>query len=277
MVNRVLYRIFKAGSRTYFYSSLFFPKTVRDDVFSLYSFVRTADDLVDSVPQRGEEFHAFRERYKKALCGEVTGDVVVDSFVSLARRKDFDLCWVEAFLSSMDADLSKSSYLNLAELDEYIYGSAEVVGLMMAKILCLREESFPYARLLGKSMQFINFVRDIAEDLRLGRTYFPQEDFAAYGLSSLDYAAVSRSPEMFRGFVRRQLSYYDLWQGEAEEGFAYIPRRYRIPIKTASEMYKWTAEQIRSDPFVIYRRKVKPSVSRIVYNIGFNSLPIQNV
>jgi 15-cis-phytoene synthase len=274
MVDRTLYRIFKAGSRTYFYSSLFFPQKLRDDVFILYSFVRKADDLVDSVPQQNKEFYSLKERYRRAMGGEKTGDIVVDSFASLVQRRDFEPVWVDSFLSSMEMDLYQSEYRNIRELDEYIYGSAEVIGLMMAKLMDLPKESYPYARLLGRSMQYMNFIRDISEDLRLGRTYFPQEDFQRYGLSGLEPSSVTERAESFRSFVRTQLSYYDLWQSEAEDGFKYIPKRYLIPIKTASEMYKWTAEQIREDPFIVYAKKVKPSIPRIVFRVGYNALPL---
>jgi phytoene synthase len=60
-------RIFKKGSKTYFYNSLFFPNNVKDDVFILYSFVRKADDFVDAVPQQVEEFHQFRDQYERAM------------------------------------------------------------------------------------------------------------------------------------------------------------------------------------------------------------------
>ncbi len=274
MVDQTIYSIFKVGSRTYFYSSLFFPKALREDVFILYSFVRRADDFVDSVPQQAEEFHSFRDKYLRALGGKPSGDVVVDSFVSMIRRRGIEQEWVDSFLSSMEMDLHKSKYENIKELDEYIYGSAEVIGLMMAKLMDLPAESYPYARLLGRSMQYLNFIRDISEDLRLGRTYFPQEDFQRYGLSGLNASLAEEKPEAFRSFVRTQLSYYDLWQEEAEEGFKHIPKRYLIPVKSASEMYKWTAQQIRDEPFVVYSRKVKPSVPRIISCVGYNSLPM---
>ncbi|MBN2014729.1 MAG: phytoene/squalene synthase family protein [Candidatus Altiarchaeota archaeon] len=274
MAHKKLYDIFKAGSKTYFYSSLFFPSKIREDVFVLYSFVRRADDFVDSVPQRRGDFIEFKKKYERALGGENTGDIVVDSFVSLVERKNFDPCWVSSFLKSMEADLSWKGNKSMREVEGYIYGSAEVVGLMMAAIIGLPNVSYPYARLLGKSMQYINFIRDIAEDLRLGRSYFPAEDFESFGLVGLDLESTSQIPESFKGFVRRQLSYYDEWQREAEKWFEYIPKKYLIPIKTASELYKWTANQIRRDPFIVYRRKVKPSIPRIISNIGYNALPL---
>ena len=99
-----------------FYSSLFFPKKIRNDVFICYAFVRRADDLVDSLPKNNEEFYRFKHHYDQAKQGIPTGDIVIDSFVDLENRKRFDPSWTEAFLYSMELDLTKTSYNNLQEL-----------------------------------------------------------------------------------------------------------------------------------------------------------------
>ena len=271
-INKTIYTIFKKGSRTYFYSTIFFPKAVKKDVFTLYSFLRKADDYVDSIPQDSESFYAFKDRYYDAKGGAVTGDIVIDSFVKLIHRKNFEEEWVDAFLNSMEMDIYKSTYQNMEELMKYLYGSSEVVGLFMAKIMNLPPESFTAARHLGRAMQYINFIRDISEDLDLGRIYFPQDDLEEFGLENLEENNVAFKRDNFKGFITKQLETYNSWQKEAEKGFSYIPYRYLIPIKTASDMYKWTAQEIAKDPFVVYKKKVKPSTSKIVFNIFSNSL-----
>jgi phytoene synthase len=268
-LDTVHYQTFKAGSKTYFNSSLFFPRKVREDVFALYGFVRVADNFVDCVPQDAEGFRGFRRRYERALEGTTVGDPIVDAFVELAGRKEFDPAWTTAFLHSMELDLTKQSYDTLEETLEYIYGSAEVIGLYMARILELPERSHRHAERLGRSMQYINFIRDIDEDRRLGRRYLP---LAGTPLTSLEEEHVRRHPEEFNAFLRHHLEHYRRWQREAEEGFRYIPRRSRIPIKTASDMYNWTARTIEADPMVVFRRKVKPSRGRIFARILVNTL-----
>ena len=265
----VHYQTFKTGSKTYFNSSLFFPRAAREDVFALYGFVRVADNFVDSVPQDPGGFGRFVESYEQALAGRPSGDPIIDAFVALARRKGFDPKWTRAFLYSMELDLTKKSYDTLEETLEYIYGSAEVIGLYMARLLDLDPASHPYAERLGRSMQYINFIRDIDEDRGLGRRYLPLRDTP---LASLDPAYVREHPREFEAFLRHHLGYYKQWQREAEEGFRYIPRRSRIPIKTASDMYNWTARTIESDPMIVFRRKVKPSRGRILGRILLNTL-----
>lgn len=265
-------KIFKAGSRTYFYSSLFFPKAVRDDVFILYSFVRTADDFVDSIPQQKKAFLRFVSQYHAALQGTQVDNEIITEYVDLMHRKQFDPQWVEAFLKAMQQDLTKSVYKSIKETEEYMHGSAEVIGLMMAAIMDLPKESYPAARKLGKAMQFINFIRDIQEDITLGRMYLPFNELTKLGLKELSYKDAQQNPEAFQDFIEHQLNRYMKWQKEAEMGFYFIPSRYRIPIKTASDMYKFTAFEIRKNPFMIYKKKIKPSVYQIIGNGIRNSV-----
>jgi 15-cis-phytoene synthase len=263
-MQNIIYSTFKKGSTTYFNSSLFFPKSVKNDVFVLYGFVRKADDFVDSVPQQGDQFYAFKDTYYKALKGRKSNDIIIDSFIELIKRKSFDLMWIDAFLKSMELDLLKSKYGTIDELLIYIYGSAEVIGLMMSSIMGLDDKSYNYAMYLGRAMQFINFIRDINEDLDLGRTYLPLKKT---GLKTLDKDYAFKNSGTFIDFIHKQINLYLEWQSEAEQGFAYIPHRYLVPIKTASDMYKWTAGEIYKDPFVVYERKVKPVKSRIILTI----------
>ena len=270
-MNERLRQIFKKGSKTYFTSSIFFPGDVRDDVFRLYGFVRVADDFVDQVPPDRKGFEAFVSLYRQALTQGPCGDLVIDSFVELARRREFDPGWTEAFLHSMALDLSKSRYESLEETLHYIYGSAEVIGLYMARIMGLPEQAYPYAKMQGRAMQMINFIRDIPEDLELGRIYLPLEGLDP---ALLQEEGARKNPRVFKAFIGRMLEHYFRWQEEAERGYAYIPKRYLIPIKTASDMYKWTSRRIQRDPPVVYTRKVKPSRGRILLQIAGNTLKI---
>lgn len=273
-MKKTIFEVFRKGSKTYFYSSIFFTGQTREDVFTLYAFVRKADDYVDTIPQKKEEFLRFKSNYREALTGKQCDNEVIDSFVDMVNRKGIEHDWVDAFLWSMESDLTKTTYRTIEELKKYLYGSAEVVGLMMAKILDLPSESYLAARYLGRSMQYINFVRDVQEDIALGRTYLPQVELERHGLFSLRYESTIKHPVEFEQFIHSQVERYFSWQDKAERGFIYIPKRFLVPIKTASDMYKWTAEQIDRNPYIIYRKKVKPSIPRIIFNVTHNALTI---
>ncbi len=264
LIDKTIFTLFRQGSTTYFYSSLFFPTKIRKNVFILYAFVRQADNYVDQIPQDREGFYAFKEGFEHAWAGEQTDDIVIDSFVYLAKEKQFEKQWVDSFLRSMEMDLTRKTYQTMDDTLEYIYGSAEVIGLFMARILGLVDRSFESAQYLGRAMQYINFIRDIDEDNSLNREYFPKQEINRFGLESLDHAYVQYHPEAFSSFIKAQIERYCGWQELAEHGYGFIPNLYLIPIKTASEMYKWTAHQIAHDPLIVYRWKVKPMISQIV-------------
>lgn len=270
-----IYNTFKRGSRTYFYSTLFFPSNIREDVFKLYSFVREADDYVDQVPQNEDGFYSFRDKYRSALKGNPTGDVVIDSFIELSKRKRFEPQWADSFLKSMEMDLHKNTYATLKELRPYLYGSAEVIGLFMSRIMDLPTAAYNYAMSLGRAMQYINFIRDINEDLRLGRTYLPTEEVKDFCLDSLERNEAMSKPKEFKNFISFQIERYTKWQKEAEEGFIYIPKKHLLPIKTASDMYAFTAKVITSTPLIVYSQKVKPSIPRIIVSFARNKLSVR--
>ncbi len=262
MASKLHDAIFRKGSKTYYFSSFFFPKAVKRDVYILYAFVRVADNLVDTQDGSPEGFFEFRRRYRDALgSGKRSGDSVIDLFIDLMHRKDFDPAWVDAFLDSMEYDTTDEVCTTLDDSLRYIYGSAEVIGLFMAKIMDLDTRSYEAAKMLGRAMQYINFIRDIDEDNGLKRRYIPLVDTP---LTSLTEQEAHTHPEAFKAFVRREISRYHRWQKEAAKGYSWIPRRLRIPIMTAADMYCWTSSVIYRDPFIVFERKVKPSKRRIL-------------
>ncbi len=267
--------IFKNGSTTYYWSSRFFPKGVRDDVFKLYSFVRVVDDFVDQVPSDIKNFEYIEKRWKTIKKDLSTGKVAtpLDDSVServlaniayIVHRHGCDPEWVDAFLQSMRWDVQKHQYRALKDTVAYMYGSAEVIGLFMARILNLPEEALESARLQGRAMQYINFLRDIAEDNALGRCYFSASEYKKYGLKNLSEEEAREKPKMFTDFIHAQLLRYASWQTEANKGFVYIPKRLRVPLQTAVDMYNWTAQQIKEDPIIVFEQKVKPRKRQVI-------------
>lgn len=252
------------GSTTFFNSSLFFPSDLRADVVTLYAFVRTADDFVDRIPQDRDGFFAFRNDYLAAQEGRAIDDPVIGGFVELSGRCGFDPKWTQEFLNAMEQDLWKRDYATLEETEAYIRGSAESVGLMMARIMKLPDDSLPYASLLGKAFQYLNFIRDIREDMDLGRIYIPREEIEASGLPDLTITTAVECPESFAALVRRQLELYRMWRQEASEGYKFIPRRHLVAIRTAADVFDLTAARIGANPNVVLRGKVKPSRARVL-------------
>lgn len=273
--------IFRNGSITYYYSSIFFPSDVRSDVFILYAFVRTADDFVDSVPQQKTGFDTFCKETEAVFKGNTSipvEDPVITAFYDMCIRRNIPYQYVDDFLKVMKQDLHKNRYKTYAQLEAYMYGSAEVVGLMMAHILHLPKESYPFAQKMGRAMQLINFIRDLREDNQMNRVYLPIDEQKAFSVDVLDDISAKNERMSNRynmiSFIHFEINRFYKLLSDAERGYDFIPLGYRIPIKTAADMYRWTAQRIETDPDRIARGSVKPSPFRVVFRLFVNYITL---
>ncbi|MEM1903624.1 MAG: phytoene/squalene synthase family protein [Pyrobaculum sp.] len=244
------YSLFRVG-RNFYLSSVLFPRRVRDEVAILYAYVRYVDDLVDCPTPKVDLFYRVWRALESAARGGPAPPIIAE-FVDLAHRRGFQWRDVEAFMESMEMDLYIREYDTYTQLLKYVYGSAEVIGLFMARILSLPKSADPYARLLGRAYQLINMARDVAEDAALGRRYIPEEFLKKAGAGGV--APTEEFATALRLFLKK---YYEA-RLAAEAGYRYIPRPYLRAIKTASDIYDATAWTIWRRPLVVFERKVRP-------------------
>lgn len=157
---------------------------LRDPIYGIYGFVRLADEIVDSFEgyEQVRLLKEFKADTYRAIEDKISLNPVLNSFQHVVHDFGIDLHLIEAFFNSMEMDLDDQVY-NHRLYEDYIYGSAEVVGLMCLRVFCRgNSEQFDalkfYAQKLGAAFQKINFLRDIRADYQdLGRTYFPGIDF----------------------------------------------------------------------------------------------------
>jgi len=165
----------------------FLDKKLRDPIYAIYGFVRFADEIVDS-------FHSYDKKYLlekfKTDCFEainfgISLNPVLNSFQKVVNEYNIDLELIELFLKSMEMDLEANVY-STETYEQYILGSAEVVGLMCLFIFTNGDRKFyeklkPYAMKLGSTFQKVNFLRDVKADfIQLNRNYFPNVDLANF-------------------------------------------------------------------------------------------------
>lgn len=158
--------------------------SLRTPIYNIYGFVRFADEIVDTFHEYDKEnlLKEFKAQTYAAIEARISLNPILNSFQKTVNEFNIDLALVEAFFYSMELDLNKSKY-DLKGYQEYIYGSAETVGLMCLYVFCEGDQtSFeklkPSAQALGAAFQKINFLRDIRADYEgLNRTYFPGVDF----------------------------------------------------------------------------------------------------
>ncbi len=181
-----------------------FPPETQKAVYSIYGMVRVADEIVDTFHghDQGALLQRFRDATRSAVEEGVSDNPILEAFQATANAYQIPWEYVEAFFNSMEMDLSKKTF-SRAEFDQYVYGSAEVVGLMCQKIFChgrpgLFEELLRPARKFGAALQKVNFLRDIKSDLEeRGRIYLPGIDSRA-GLN--DRAKNEMEQEIERDF-----------------------------------------------------------------------------
>lgn len=155
-------------------------KSLRDPIYSIYGFVRFADEIVDTFEGYDKEtlFARFKKETYNAVREGISLNPILNSFQSTVRRYRIDEELIETFLRSMEMDLTRVAYDD-DTFKEYVLGSAEVVGLMCLRVFCNGDQKKfdqlqPSAMRLGSAFQKINFLRDLQADyIGLGRTYFP--------------------------------------------------------------------------------------------------------
>ena len=172
--------ITKRYSTSFSLGIMLFKPTIRPAIYAIYGFVRYADEIVDTFleyPQK-ELLDEFEEEYHKALERRISLNPVLNAFQEVVHKYDLQP-FVKSFLKSMRRDLSQTTYISHQDYEEYIYGSADVVGLMCLRVFVNNnEEKYqelkPYAMKLGSAFQKVNFLRDLKDDLEgLDRSYFP--------------------------------------------------------------------------------------------------------
>jgi 15-cis-phytoene synthase len=181
-----------AYSTSFSLATKMLSKTIRQDIYNIYGFVRFADEIVDSFHDFDKQylFDKFEEDLKLALEQKISLNPILNSFQHTFHHYSIDISLVNSFMKSMRMDLHKSKYLNIEECKDYIYGSADVVGLMCLKVF-VKGDKEKYeglketAMALGSAFQKVNFLRDLKADHDdLNRTYFPNTD-----LNNLDEAS----------------------------------------------------------------------------------------
>ncbi|MCH2033084.1 MAG: phytoene/squalene synthase family protein [Tenacibaculum sp.] len=158
--------------------------SIRDHIYNIYGFVRFADEIVDTFHEYDKEglLDRFEKDYYLSLHQGISLNPILNSFIHTVKENNITDDLVQAFLSSMRADLSKTEYKTQEEYNQYIYGSADVVGLMCLRVFVKGDEE-KYNKLkepamrLGSAFQKVNFLRDLKDDVELlNRSYFPNVD-----------------------------------------------------------------------------------------------------
>lgn len=214
--------------------------TIRQDIYNIYGFVRFADEIVDSFHDYNkiELFERFEKDLHLALTEKISLNPILNSFQHTVHKYDIELNLINAFMQSMRLDLYKSDYKSKEEYHEYIYGSADVVGLMCLKVF-VKGDLEKYENLkdsamkLGSAFQKVNFLRDLKADFEdLNRTYFPNTD-----LTKLD----EKSKNEIIAEIEADFT-------EAYIGITNLPLEAKFGVYTAYVYYKKLLKKLKNTP-----------------------------
>ncbi|SFW90305.1 phytoene/squalene synthase family protein [Amycolatopsis australiensis] len=255
--------------RTFFLATRLLPARARPAAHTLYGFARMADELVDN-PAPGSDPATELDRVGAMVDvvfdGGTPDDPVLTALSDTVRRYGIGRDLFDAFLKAMRMDLTTTGYATFAELGEYMYGSAAVIGLQMLPVFGTvgpRAGAEAGAVALGEAFQLTNFLRDVGEDLDRGRLYLPAAELAAFGVSRELLERRRPDPRIRAAlayFVARTRAVYR----RAEAGVALLRPEARPCVRTALTLYEGILDEIVAmDYDVLTRRAVVPKRRRL--------------
>ena len=225
--------------------------SIRNHIYNIYGFVRFADEIVDTFHDfpKKKLLENFEKNLLMALDNKISLNPILNSFQITIHKFNIDYSLIEAFLKSMRWDLNKKKYKSQKEYKEYIYGSADVVGLMCLKVFVngdqlKYDELMPNAMALGSAFQKVNFLRDLKNDFEnLNRSYFPNIDFTNF------------SEESKKRIINEIKNDFNL----ALKGIKKLPNTSRLGVYTAYKYYLKLLYKLEKTPSL----KIKTTRIRI--------------
>ena len=257
MAVKAAHKVISSYSTSFSLATGLLSPSVRRDIRNLYAMVRIADEIVDgtvaaagaSHPECAQLLDDYEAAVLAAPAQRFHVDPVLHAYAQTARRCDFDPAHVKAFFASMRRDLTQTSH-DQRSFDDYVYGSAEVIGLLCLQAFLVdhpvtaaeRERLEAGARSLGRAFQKVNFLRDLREDAGvLGRSYFPGVDIAS--LTEADKARLVAE-------IRRELA-------DAAAVIPLLPPAARAGVLAATNLFAELNERIDATPAAdLARRRI---------------------
>ncbi|RZJ72614.1 MAG: phytoene/squalene synthase family protein [Flavobacterium sp.] len=230
----------KAYSTSFSSAVSMLSSKIRQDIYNIYGFVRFADEIVDSFHDYDKEklFTLFEADLESAIENKISLNPVLNSFQHTVAKYNIPRSLIDAFMNSMRLDLVKKEYTSIAEYNEYIYGSADVVGLMCLKVFTGNDDE-KYETLkssamrLGSAFQKVNFLRDLKADTEdLDRTYFPSLNLN----------------EMTDDVKREIIEEIEADLSAGYQGILKLPAEAKFGVYTAYVYYKMLLKKLKNTP-----------------------------
>lgn len=263
-------KIMQRYGTSYYYATLFFPKDIQEEVMELYRFVRIPDEIVDHITSLDLNLHYTQAKIKLQ---DMHNDVLQaikennqDHHTRWQTAKLFNTyhithSYVTDFFQAMIQDCTVHRYETYIQLQWYMYGSAEVVWLMMCDILQSPKHAHAQARLLGEAMQYTNFLRDIYEDyVQYWRIYMPDDRLKVYELTHNDiihFCQTNTINKSFKKFMQAQIKHCRDMYIQANKGITLLPEQAQLPVLLASKLYEGILDKIVSIDYNVFANSAR--------------------
>jgi 15-cis-phytoene synthase len=261
-------RLNAAHGKTYYLATRLLPAAKRPYVHALYGFARYADEIVDDLASTLTEAQkaAWLREWGQGFLDDVdrgySDDPVCRAVVDTVLRWRIPKEHFEAFLHSMAMDLTVTEYATYADLYEYVYGSAAVIGLQMVPILePTTPEAYDRATDLGVAFQLANFVRDVGEDLDRGRVYLPLDELAQFGVTREVLAARVSTPAVKQALAFQIARVREL-EERARPGTAMLHPSSRDCIEAARVLYCGIVDEVEREDYEVFAHRATVPMRR---------------
>jgi phytoene synthase len=262
-------RLNSLHGKTYYLATLLLPPAKRPFVHALYGFARYADEIVDDLASTltDEEKANSLKQWGDGVISDIksgsSNDSIGQALVDTVRRFNIPIEYFQAFLHSMTMDLTITEYQEYEDLQEYVYGSAAVIGLQMVSVLGIEkgssiDEVNSAAEKLGVAFQLANFIRDVGEDLDRGRVYLPISELQAHGVTREMLEDKVITPEI-RNALKEQIERVRRLQRESSVGIKMLSVQSRACIQAASELYCGIVDEVEKIDYQIFSKRAKTS------------------
>jgi phytoene synthase len=254
--------------KTYYLATLLLPAAKRPPVHALYGFARYADEIVDDLAstltpeEKAVALRTWGDTVLADLRAGESNDLIGRALVDTVNKYSIPLEYFDAFMVSMEMDLTVTRYKTYDDLMTYVYGSAVVIGLEMLPILGYSDpRAIEAATALGTAFQLANFIRDIGEDIDRGRIYMPLDDLTRFGVSEEMLLKRQLTPEIIEA-IKYQIARVRDLQDKAEAGIQYLDPISRPCIRAASELYCGIVDEIEANGYDIFKKRATTSTWR---------------
>jgi phytoene synthase len=262
-------RLNSIHGKTYYLATLLLPPAKRPHVHALYGFARYADEIVDDLASNltlDEKAFVLKKWSNQVLSDIKSGssnDPIAAAVVDTTSRFKIPIAHFEAFLHSMNMDLTVRQYQTYEDLHEYVYGSAAVIGLQMVSVLGTISpdavtSANEAAEKLGIAFQLANFIRDVGEDLDRGRVYLPMTELEAHGVNRQMLEARVTTPQI-KSALKEQIQRVRRLQNESTAGIKLLTPGARECIQAASQLYCGIVDEVEKIDYQIFTKRAKTS------------------